>query len=165
LAFFNGASRLAYFSIALSEDGEIFNEVFNDTSSGKTTELELYDFDDKKARFVKITGFGNSQSTWNSITETRINYTENATFIGGLYQNSQLIIYPQPLKENVIHLTNSIPEVHSWELKDLNGRIIESGTIDTNFNQIEFNKKPKTGTYILSLIGEKYCSTKLIVNK
>lgn len=165
LAFYNGASRLAYFSIALSEDGEVFKEVFNGTSSGKTTELELYDFEDKKARFVKITGFGNSQSTWNSITETRINFTENATFIGSLYQNSQLIIYPQPLKENVIHLINSIPEVLSWELKDLNGRLIESGTIDTDFNQIKFSQKPIPGTYILSLMGKKFCNTKLIVNQ
>lgn len=165
LAFYNGASRLAYFSIALSEDGQVFKEVFNGTSSGKTTELELYDFEDKKARFVKITGFGNSQSTWNSITETRINFTENATFIGSLYQNSQLIIYPQPLKQKVLHLMNSIPEVRSWELKDLNGRLIESGTIDTDLNQIKFSQKPTPGTYILSLIEKKYCNTKLIVNE
>jgi hypothetical protein len=163
LAFFNGASRLAYFSIALSEDGEDFYEVFNGASSGKTTELELYDFEDKKARFVKITGFGNSQSTWNSITETRINFTQTASGTSKISQIQNLKIYPQPLKDKIIYLNNTFSESNSWILSDLSGRKIESGTINADINRIKFNQKLSAGTYVLSLEGNFTKSVKLLV--
>ncbi len=163
LAFFNGASRLAYFSVTLSEDGEKFTEVFNGASSGKTTELELYDFEDKKARYLKITGFGNSQSTWNSITEVRINFAANTSDIESIHQQKCEIIYPQPLIGNVLHLTNSLLENRSWTIKDLAGKKIEAGYLSASKNQIILNQKPAAGTYILSFEGEKSFSVRLMV--
>jgi poly(beta-D-mannuronate) lyase len=41
-------------------------------SSGTTTQPETYDFADVAARYVRILGHGNSQNTWNSITEVDI---------------------------------------------------------------------------------------------
>ena len=163
LAFFNGASRLAYFSIALSDDGEKFTDVYNGASSGKTTELELFDFDDLKARYVKITGYGNSQSTWNSITETRINFTQNASGIFNIMQKQKFEIYPQPLKENIIYLNNSFSDLNTWILSDLAGRKIESGKIDANITRINLNQKLSVGTYVLSFEGKNASSVLLLV--
>ncbi len=151
LAFFNGASRLAYFSIALSEDGEIFNEVFNGASSGKTTELELYDFEDKKARFVKITGYGNSQSTWNSITETRINYTSNTSSIKELKKKNDLIVFPQPLKGRTIHFEKPFYENNFWKIRDVSGRKIYEGILFEGEKRIELHDILVSGLYFLTI--------------
>ena len=46
--------------------------VETETSSGTTTDFEIYDITDVNAKYVKITGYGNSDSDWNSITEVEI---------------------------------------------------------------------------------------------
>lgn len=164
LAFFNGASRLAYISIALSTDGEAFDEVFNGASGGKTNELELFDFDDSKARYVKITGFGNSQSTWNSITETRINFTPNASAIMNPSQKTSVIsIFPQPLKGKKIYTDRVFVENTKWTLNDIAGRIVEQGYSEACTNRIELKQKPATGCYILTLAEKTLKNVKLIV--
>lgn len=73
IAFYMGNARQAYFSISLSVNGIDFTEVYNGESGGTTVDLENFDFPDQNARFVKITGYGNSFNLWNSYTEVRIN--------------------------------------------------------------------------------------------
>jgi len=77
ISFYRGNERKAHFAISLSEDGIAFHEVFNGESGGMTLDLENYDFDDRDARYVKITGYGNTMNNWNSITEVRINTLGN----------------------------------------------------------------------------------------
>ncbi len=74
IAFYRGNERNAYFSISLSNDGITFVEVFNGQSGGVTWWYENFDFLDQEARYVLITGMGNSSNYWNSITEVSINW-------------------------------------------------------------------------------------------
>ena len=43
------------------------------SSSGTTLQLEEYEFTPVTARFIRVTGHGNSQDSWNNITEIFIN--------------------------------------------------------------------------------------------
>lgn len=76
IAFYSGASRRGFFSVFTSTDGVVFNETLTRTSSsGMTTELEVFDFPDVLARYVRLVGHGNSASVWNSWTEVEIGYS------------------------------------------------------------------------------------------
>ncbi|MEF3306437.1 CBM96 family carbohydrate-binding protein [Paenibacillus sp. GYB003] len=72
LAWYRGQERTASFDIELSNDGSSWTNVFSGSSSGLSDELENYDIGERSARYVKIVGHGNSQSMFNSITETRV---------------------------------------------------------------------------------------------
>lgn len=72
IAFASGNVRKTRFSIALSEDGSTYNDVFSGMSSGETLEHEFYPLGGKSARYVKLTFNGNTSSSsglWNSVTE------------------------------------------------------------------------------------------------
>ena len=69
LAFMNGNQRESFFDIAVSEDAVTWKTVFSGRSSGASSEKEAYWFEPVQARYVQITGYGNSVNNWNSITE------------------------------------------------------------------------------------------------
>ncbi len=72
IAWFRGDKRKAAFDVLVSNDGSNWDQVYNGQSSGKTVELEAYDFNNVSARFVKIVGHCNTSNDWNSITEVEI---------------------------------------------------------------------------------------------
>ena len=70
LSYYNGESRIYYFSIEVSEDGVNYTPVIeNGQSSGTTNELEEYDLGGVNARYIKYIGGGNTENLWNSVTE------------------------------------------------------------------------------------------------
>ncbi|MDC7222781.1 MAG: polysaccharide lyase family 7 protein [Spirochaetales bacterium] len=73
IAFYNGDSRNAYFYVQAGSSLSDLSNVSDDlASSGSSTELEHFDLDDVSARYVRIVGEGNSDNSWNSITEVEI---------------------------------------------------------------------------------------------
>ncbi|GAL20443.1 alginate lyase precursor [Vibrio maritimus] len=57
----------------MSDDNSSWTRVLsNQTSSGNTTGFENYPVTETSARYVRITGEGNSANNWNSILETEI---------------------------------------------------------------------------------------------
>ncbi len=72
VAWYKGDQRVADFKIRVGNSTSSLSTVFDGLSSGTTTGLESYDFSDVSARYVRITGFGNTSNTWNSITEVEI---------------------------------------------------------------------------------------------
>ena len=83
IAFYKGKQRRAYFDIAVSEDGSTWTDVFSGTSGGSSAGLERFDVADRNARYVRITGQGNTassphESQWNSMTEIQINGTSTS---------------------------------------------------------------------------------------
>ncbi|CAM3643212.1 tandem-95 repeat protein [Marinicrinis lubricantis] len=72
MAWYSGNTRYSFFNIEVSEDGESWRRVYDGMSSGETLEHELYPFAVTQARYIRINGFGNNQSLWNSIAETGI---------------------------------------------------------------------------------------------
>lgn len=165
LAFFNGASRLTFFSIHLSKDSITFDELFNGSSSGTTLNLENFDFADQPARYVKIVGYGNSQSTWNSITEARVNRTENSSGFKNQTQSSAINFYPNPFSGNKIYFKSTQTAESTITIKDLNGKIIYTDWLNVSNTCIHLEKQLQKGVYIISISDEN--STvygKLIVN-
>ncbi len=75
VAWYKGNQRKAYFKIRVGNSTSSLSTIFDAKrtgSSGNTTNLETYSFDEVTARYVRISCFGNSSSAWNSITETQI---------------------------------------------------------------------------------------------
>lgn len=68
LAFLSGDVRASIFSIEVSNDGSVWNKVFEGMSSGKTVSPEMFSFNPVTARYIRINGNGNTTNNWNSIT-------------------------------------------------------------------------------------------------
>lgn len=72
IAFHKGSERTTRFDIQASKSGTTWTTVYSGISSGTTNQQETYDFSDMSARYVRIVGHGNTQNTFNSITEVDI---------------------------------------------------------------------------------------------
>jgi hypothetical protein len=85
IAFYKGNQRKAYFKIRVGTSTSNMYTVVNRKntgSSGTTNNLETYTFNAVNVRYVRISCFGNSSSSWNSVTETEI-YGSGGTTGGG----------------------------------------------------------------------------------
>ncbi len=76
IGFFQSAIRSTIFRIEGSDDGETWSTLFNGQSSSRFTELEPFTLDDAAARYIRISGSGNTINRWNSMTEVVIYGTE-----------------------------------------------------------------------------------------
>lgn len=73
IAFASGNVRKSYFDIEVSMDGVNWTKVRNDIeTSGMTLDFETHELNNHHARWVRIVGYGNSSSGWNSIAEVAI---------------------------------------------------------------------------------------------
>lgn len=76
IAFYNGEERIYDFYIETSTDGVVYQSVYElGESGGTSSSLETFDVTDTAARYVRITGEGNSENDWNSYLEVEI-YSE-----------------------------------------------------------------------------------------
>jgi hypothetical protein len=73
IAWYRGNLRVNTFTISASNDGINFTPIFSGQSSGKTIGLERYDIPNVIAKYMRITVTGNTEISWSSITEVRIN--------------------------------------------------------------------------------------------
>src|SRR5205807_10213284 len=77
IAWYLGTSWQSAFELQVSLDGATWSPVFTGRSSGRTLQPERYDFPAVPARYVRIVGHGQWNSTtllswWNSITEVAV---------------------------------------------------------------------------------------------
>lgn len=72
VAWYKGDQRTSDYDIRIGNSTSSLASVKSGTSSGNTTSLETYNFTTTSGRYVRIKGFGNSSSNWNSITEVEI---------------------------------------------------------------------------------------------
>lgn len=72
VAWYKGNQRSTRFKIRVGNSTSSLRTIYSASSKGNTTSFETYDFSDVNARYVRITGFGNTQNSWNSITEVEI---------------------------------------------------------------------------------------------
>lgn len=75
MAFMDGANRKNNITIAVSEDGGAYTEVFDGTSSCADA-YEAFEIGAQNARYVRITGKGYNGGTWNSWTEVAVAVSE-----------------------------------------------------------------------------------------
>ena len=73
VAFFFGNERSTFYRAAVSEDGQTWTLVGNIKSGGDTLDLEVYKFPKQKVRYLKLSGFGNTEgSAWFNVSEVRL---------------------------------------------------------------------------------------------
>ncbi|WP_078085475.1 discoidin domain-containing protein [Microbulbifer mangrovi] len=72
IAFYRGDLRKTEFTIETSTDGSTWAETFSGSSSGETTEFELFTFNPVQASFVRIIGLGNTENDFTSLVEVEI---------------------------------------------------------------------------------------------
>ncbi|MFS0870830.1 alpha/beta hydrolase fold domain-containing protein [Paenibacillus xylanilyticus] len=73
IGFYKGDVRKTFFEIETSVDGEQWAQVFSGESSGDTTEMQAFNIPDTSARYVRITGHGNSDSSiYTSLTDVHL---------------------------------------------------------------------------------------------
>lgn len=74
IAWRRGDTRVAYFDVAVSLDGENWSFALeNAESSGVTDQFEYYSFDSAEAKYVRIIGHGTTSNAWNVIGEVDLN--------------------------------------------------------------------------------------------
>lgn len=69
MAMYMGNERTNDIEVYVSADGETYEKVFAGTTSGLTSDFEMYDLGSQKAKFVRVDFHGNSKGTWNSVSE------------------------------------------------------------------------------------------------
>ncbi|MBQ4830793.1 polysaccharide lyase family 7 protein [Alteromonas sp. MMG017] len=80
IKWFEGAERVASFSVETSFDQNTWVTVLTQAESkGNQSGFELVNVDSSQARYVKITGLGNSENTNNGIVEVQVHRCEDAT--------------------------------------------------------------------------------------
>ncbi|MFD0715369.1 discoidin domain-containing protein [Paenibacillus sp. GCM10027626] len=72
IAFIRGNERSFKYEIETSLDGVTWNKAFTGQSSGESLEIEKTYIRQQDARYVRITGHGNSVNQWNSYAEVRL---------------------------------------------------------------------------------------------
>ena len=74
IQWYKGSARSSYFDIDTSVDNSNWNSVLTGgISSGADSSYETIDVTDSEARYVRVTGSGNSAgSTWNSMIEAQV---------------------------------------------------------------------------------------------
>lgn len=105
IAWSSGDTRRSFFKIETSPDGAAYTEVFNGESSGTTAGFETFAFTGgtTTARYVRVTGSGNSDNNWNSINEIRILAGSNQSFpVGSLAAWRDIHFTPAQQADNTI---------------------------------------------------------------
>lgn len=98
IAFWDGHKRRFDFSIELSSDDVNWTEAFNGQSGGNTDSWETFYIDSRKARYVRISGRGNTKNKWNSILEVRI-HVDTATGNECIESADTVRVYPNPVSD------------------------------------------------------------------
>lgn len=156
IAFYNGDERSTHYQIDVSVDNVSFTNVVEKTlSSGLTSGFETIDFDDTNAKYVKLTGFGNTGgSDWNSISEVEIWGEVGAK--GEVLNTTSIkidkpILYPLPVGKGELFIQNLDASYSSYRMFDLSGKIIKEKELD--HSSIDLSKFD-SGTWLLILISD-----------
>lgn len=168
VAFYKGNERRAFFSIHLSANGTDFAQVFNGESSGTTVNFENYDFPDQQARYVKIIGYGNSASTWNSITETRINWAVPTGIREKGTPAPPIGLVPNPYHgSKLLVLTGNSPATHvSVAISDMSGRVLKRYSLMPVNETLELDGLHlPNGVYVVTVSAERETKSEVLVVK
>lgn len=78
--------------------------------------------------------------------------------------NSAISIYPNPFKDELM-ISTKIEEAHAYELLDINGKVLLSGKLDSQTNQILDLDKLAPGTYFFQTKFGQYINTQRLVKQ
>ncbi|MFP6683812.1 MAG: discoidin domain-containing protein, partial [Polyangiaceae bacterium] len=69
VAFYRGDQRIAFFELRASVDNKIWTTMYAGQSRGDSNSRQVFTFGPLPARYLRYVGFGNSQNSFNSVTE------------------------------------------------------------------------------------------------
>jgi len=159
LAFFNGDDRTAYFDVSASIDNENWEPLMTDYKScGFSVTKQAYPLAESKAskqfKYIKITGFCNSQNDWNSFTEFKAygSYTQPSKVSD---ENSgQFSIYPNPASDFVTFQFDNQIKTAALQILDLNGKVVTEGAFNNSSDFQLGIESLQTGIYFIRIIAD-----------
>jgi poly(beta-D-mannuronate) lyase len=155
--FHKGDQRTSSFKLAISDDGSTFTDVTSVlTSSGNTVGFEEFNLPiNTEARYVRISGFGNSEgSGWNSYEEVQIFGDESCASLSlksNSLQDLGITLYPNPAK-NILHISAKTETIGKVEVYTIQGKLLLKNTINTFSETIDVSSL-STGIYIIKIQG------------
>lgn len=155
--FHKGDQRTSSFKLAISDDGSTFTDVTSVlTSSGNTVGFEEFNLPtNTKARYVRISGFGNSEASgWNSYEEVQIFGDESCASLSlksNSLQDLGISIYPNPTN-NVLHIKSKTETIGKVEVYTIQGKLLLKNTINTFSETIDVASL-SAGIYIIKIQG------------
>lgn len=126
IAFHKGNERISKFELEVSDDAVQWTRVYAGAGSGRTVDLEAFDFPDVSARYVRYIGHGNSSNAWNSLLEVQIYPPNPAGLILRRPETARPketpvpVIYVKPGLVNPDGTDHAIPAPHRATGKTLN---------------------------------------------
>lgn len=165
LAWYKGDERRSLFSVSTSIDGNDYSPlVERGPSSGVSKLIERIDFDDRPARFIKITGYGNEASEWNSLVEVQ----PYGCGLGEIESQGDGSQAEEQAKISAFGLDTTAPPAENFDLKrwkitlpvdaDGDGRAdeIDETTLAAGWtDQDMFYTDPVTGGMVFRTVGGK----------
>jgi len=153
VAFYKGDQRTTTFQIDGSQDNVTFsNLVAKGESSGFTSDFEYFEINDIKVKYIRITGFGNSTSDWNSISEVEF-WGEIIEILGvEKTQERHMTVYPNPVQNTLFVQWESDHYNTKLEILDLTGRLVSGLNIQGNQASINTNSL-RNGMYLLKVFN------------
>lgn len=165
IAFYEGNTRKNYFNIELSLDNINFETVYQGESSGKSDQLENYDFSVKKARYVRLEFNGNSKSKWNSVLEVRIKTVDTASGIS-IEKKSQFSVVTDLLQYGQLTVLTGGERYRYLGLSvvDMGGSCIYNRAFTNIADRLVINDLwLLKGTYICTVTSDKGSTSQLFV--
>ena len=164
LAFYAGDERTYDFELQVSNDGVSWRDVYGrrQQSSGRTEQLENFDFPSQNVRYVRYVGHGNSLNNWNNLLEMRVGEgvaaTNGTALKARLPERFQIsgpvvaLIYPNPTTD-AVHI-GGITGEKQITIIDFSGRILHTCTSRLLETSCDLSEYPP-GTYNIRVDGPK----------
>lgn len=157
IGFLSGQKFASYFDILASKDNISWESVLPGTSSCDFSGgMQVFNFPLAKTNtefsYIKLIGHGNSENTWNYVSELRL--------FGMLQQNSgtpnpegsSIVIYPNPARDYFnISIEDPKLQPNIIRIIDLSGRIILTDTMAPGIMTVQIPGRLNSGIYIVEM--------------
>ena len=149
--FYNSSERTSTFQLFTSKDGIEFTEASSITTSKITEGNQIFNLHNHlQAKFIRIVGYGNSISAWNSYSEVSVyghsDCNTTLTHETLKFDTNDVLIFPNPTTNIIYIKSNDIIRIQLYTL---------SGVLIKNFENVGNTpidiSKLSTGTYIIQV--------------
>ena len=171
LSFNHNQKTVAYFDLLGSSDSITWEPILNKSAScGFSGDFQAFNLPPSKAgkefNYLRIIGQGNSENSWNYISELKIyGYRHKGS---ADYEKLPVKLYPNPARERVtVKIEDDTFNPDFVKISDLSGSMMYIANLDPAFREFDIPLDLKDGMYILHLGSGNLTvfAQKLIVRK
>lgn len=167
ISWYRGDERQAIFDLEISLDSMSWRNIYSGNSSGTSLDQEVFETGGDSIKYMRYTGYGNSSSAWNSITEVDFYGeklvvdtidTDTTQQVLSVVENQfkdRLTIFPNPTSDRV-NVSSTLSGETQLDLYDLMGRSLlklESNTGNYDFALKRLYLNP--GIYLIQVSNGK----------